>query len=639
MSERDQRQSEEVSALLAEIRQMRTDVAHLRVELDHARSELAASARFHAERLLQDQSAISPTEPPAPSAPAGIRRPVAWVRSMSARGEWAPAHTVRWDIIALSILTVVAIATRFAYLTSSPAGMQGDEAAVGLEAQRILDDGWIGFYSPAAAGTPTGYYLLAAPFVAIEGNTVLAVRLLSASLGVLTILGAYILLRRNLGFWSAVVGAGILAIFGWHLIFSRISFLTISWPFFAIFGLVLLFEGVRSRRWEWWFGAGAVLALGLYTYNGHSLFLLLLGAFTAWTLFGWRALVCLGGLAAFYMAPGLPTAAAALGGIVVLAFARQVRVRANIAQAMGFAAGLALAALPMARWVLSNEETYFGRGRRLSVFRSSEWTSLQSTADQVRFLGERYIEFWNMMTFAPRPDGVDTSGNVPILPVTMLVLVGVGIVAALLLRNTPLIRLGIATVALMPVASIAFTDFAIRRTLIMAPFLAMFCAIALVELTRWTWRRGFVIRTGSLIGSAILLGVITWQNLDGYFVGTNHSTQARWVLGTELVETIDYMNTLDDGTYIYFASNRWPISMEVIRFLGPDLVGETRFAPYGADSTAIDRGLGTPVWILMGPNQARLAEIEALYPGGEIVTPETDGPDQPAYIAYFPPGE
>ena len=92
-----------------------------------------------------------------------------------------------------------ALVLRFYDLPYSPNGMHGDEAVAGLEAQRIVDDGEIGPYSPPAAGQPAGpLYLFAIP-VAILGHTLLAVRFVPAVIGSLTIPLLYVVARRSLG--------------------------------------------------------------------------------------------------------------------------------------------------------------------------------------------------------------------------------------------------------------------------------------------------------------------------------------------------------------------------------------------------------------------------------------------------------
>jgi hypothetical protein len=613
----------ELKDLLEDIRSTRGEARTLRNELDRVKRELAVATRNRAATLQQVPDPV----------------PVLDSSMSDARGEWEPANPRIWNAIALGIIIIAAIATRVIDLESIPNGIQGDEAAVGLESRRVLDEGWIGLYSPAAAGTPTGYYLMAAPFVAVFGDTILAVRLLSATLGVLSVIALWFLLRRNLGFITAVLGTGLYAILGWNLIFSRISFLTISWPFLAISSLALQFEAVRTRRWEWWFGAGAVSALGLYTYNGHSLFMLLQAAFAGWTFFRWRSLPLIAIAPFAATTPGVPTLVLLAAATILILLGRQIRDPQVLSQAFAFAAGVGIPAYPLASWILDNRDLYFGRGERLSLFRSDQWTLLDSTWEKVHFLGDRYLEFWNRMTFNPVPDTVDTSGIVPIVPISLLVLMGLGIVLSLVRRRDPLVQLGAITVLVMPVASIAFTDFALRRSLIIAPFVVMFAALALVEIVRALWRRHPGFGVLAMIPSAIILTWIAWQSLHGYFVTTQQSRYTEWVLGPDLVAAIEFMNDQPDDAYFYFSSNRWPIGMEVLRWQAPGITGETRFEPYGENSTGIDPSLGRPIWILMGPNRDRLPELQELYPGGTVAVSDfvlkSDG--RPAFIAFFPP--
>jgi 4-amino-4-deoxy-L-arabinose transferase-like glycosyltransferase len=101
-------------------------------------------------------------------------------------------------------------------------GFQGDEATVGLEAHRIMEQGWIGVFTPASGGVPAGYYYLAVLPIRLLGDTILAVRLISAMADTLRVVCLYILLRRSFGWAKAVAGSLLLAVSGWHIQFARI---------------------------------------------------------------------------------------------------------------------------------------------------------------------------------------------------------------------------------------------------------------------------------------------------------------------------------------------------------------------------------------------------------------------------------
>src|SRR4028119_1110601 len=93
----------------------------------------------------------------------------------------------------LPLLLVVALATflRFYKLSDLPLGLHGDEAVSGLEARRILQQGSIGPYSHLALGQPSGpLYLFTIP-LKLFGNTIFALRALTALVGTCTVLLLY----------------------------------------------------------------------------------------------------------------------------------------------------------------------------------------------------------------------------------------------------------------------------------------------------------------------------------------------------------------------------------------------------------------------------------------------------------------
>src|SRR3712207_6029897 len=67
-----------------------------------------------------------------------------------------------WEAATLAIVLGVALLLRVYQLSTLPSGLHGDEAVAGLEAQRILRDGYIGPYTPRALGFPAGPLYLTA---------------------------------------------------------------------------------------------------------------------------------------------------------------------------------------------------------------------------------------------------------------------------------------------------------------------------------------------------------------------------------------------------------------------------------------------------------------------------------------------
>ena len=553
--------------------------------------------------------------------------------------EWSPGG-IRWDLAALLLILILAAAARLVDLSSVPTGMQGDEAAAGLEAHRIRDEGWSGVYTPAAAGNPTGFYYLVAVSTSILGDSILAVRITSAVIGILTVAALYVLLRRNLGFISAASGSALLSLSLWHVIFSRLGHVTVSWPLVAVLMTISLIEALKTESWRWWGLSGAFLALGIYLYNGHIFLLTVVLLFAAFHLFGWRGCFAAASLGIAVWHPGWPALAVLLLAIVALAFSPRVRATSQWTNATAFGAALAVIAFPMVRFVTDHRDDYFGRGRALSLFNSAEWAQQTSRTGKARLLFDRYVDVWEMLSFNPVPSVVDLTGVVPIVTPAALALSAAGLVLGLTRRFGPLVQLGALIVLTMPIAPAMFVDVALRRELVIVPFLAMFAGIAVAEILRLSRRRRWDVKIGGFAVVILVLSLITYRNVTG-FATTMDSQSARWTLGPELVETTSYLDALPSDAYVYFFAIRWPFHHEVIRYLSPEARGETRGAPYGPDSIEIDPAKGQPVFVLIGEYQRLLPEIQARYPGGTIVEGPvlTDPVTGPTYIAYVLPAQ
>lgn len=245
--------------------------------LDRQREEIAAireevaTLRLEVSRLRQER-------------PTGSRyaRPLYRPR-LPCRAVWVPRLR---EAVSVLVVLIAAAFLRFHELSTIPAGLHGDEAITGLEGQRILDEGWIGPYSPLALGQPTGPLYLTAASVWLFGNTIFAVRAVPAFLGLLTVLAIYFLVRRHLGPSTAVIAAAMLAVMGWHIHFTRIGFPVAAWPLIVVLSVAALLEAMRTSDWRWWAAAGGITALGAYVYNAHPLVIAILGLFTLLWLIG-----------------------------------------------------------------------------------------------------------------------------------------------------------------------------------------------------------------------------------------------------------------------------------------------------------------------------------------------------------------
>jgi 4-amino-4-deoxy-L-arabinose transferase-like glycosyltransferase len=505
----------------------------------------------------------------------------------------------RTTTIALAVVVGVALLVRVVWLATLPTGVHGDEGATGIEAQHILRDGWIGPYSPLALGRPTGPMYLTAPVVALLGNTVVSIRLVPALAGTLTVLALFFMLRRTVGIAGALAGAGVLAVMNWHIHLSRVGFNLADWGLFVVLAAWTLVEAVQRREWRWWAVAGALAGLGVYMYQAHWLLLGVLGLFllTVFRDLRWRH---------------DPVSLSLRIGV------------------MG--AALLIVALPMVLWAADPTNGYFNSFNLVSAFTKPEWLSLTSPVARAAYLAMRYFSFWDRMCCHSSVDGVDGSGDAPVVPALMLALGVVGMVLGLVQRRSPLIVLSALVVVLMPLGAVVTIDGPARRSFAVAPFLALFVGIAAVELSALARRRGRMITWvthGALAGLLLAIGV---QNLDAYFVRFADSANDRWVFAADATDAALYMATLPADRHVYFLSDRWLVTYESVRFLAQNVASEDRSTEFGHYDLSVGGGTGVPVFILLGRYQASLPELQTLYPGG--VTTAGGSPSNPSFIAY-----
>src|SRR5581483_2250847 len=197
--------------------------------------------RYHGRAMRRSSAPASGAERrPAATAPpgAGVR-----LRDLDALvGRVLARVDVRALDLALAVsLTALAAVIRIWHLGTVPLGLHGDEALTGIDAGRVLHEGWIGPYVISALGQPTGpLYFTALLFKFLPQDT-FTIRLSAALFGAATIPLAYaafaLMFTRTVGAFAALF----LAVMTWHLHLSRTGFMVTAWPFVEMLVLVALF--------------------------------------------------------------------------------------------------------------------------------------------------------------------------------------------------------------------------------------------------------------------------------------------------------------------------------------------------------------------------------------------------------------
>ena len=156
----------------------------------------------------------------------------------------SPAHIARW--LPLVLIVLIGAALRFYRIGELPPGLYRDEAFYGLDGLRILH-GDLSIYFAANNGREGLFMYLLAASIAVLGHTPLALRIVSASIGTLTIVAIYFAGCTMFSHRVGVLSAGILAITFWHLAISRVAFRAILLPFILCVLMALIFAALRTN--------------------------------------------------------------------------------------------------------------------------------------------------------------------------------------------------------------------------------------------------------------------------------------------------------------------------------------------------------------------------------------------------------
>src|SRR3972149_1225960 len=164
-------------------------------------------------------------------------------------------------------IILLAFILRFWKLDQYPA-LNADEAAIGYNAYSLQETGkdehgnnWPIHFQSFNDYKPGFYFYLVLPFVKILGLNEWAVRIPGATLGVLTVLTLYFLVKElfadrqkfsifSFQFSTAEIAALFLAISSWHIHFSRGGWEVNAATFFITFGILMFIRGLRNPKFS-----------------------------------------------------------------------------------------------------------------------------------------------------------------------------------------------------------------------------------------------------------------------------------------------------------------------------------------------------------------------------------------------------
>lgn len=508
-------------------------------------------------------------------------------------------RVIEWG--GLLFIVIFAATLRLWNLSLVPFGFHGDEAVSGLEAQRIWRENGIGPYTGAALGQPTGPLYLTAVSVKVFGDSIFAVRFVSALGGIFAIVVLYFFARRYFGWQVALLAAFLLAITNWHLHFSRIGFPLALWPLTVLLGTFVLLEAIERRHLFWWVLAGTLLCGGIYIYNAHSLFLALSCTFAVWRLWNDKAL--------------------------------SPRRRIYFVAAFGLA--VLLTALPMVLYARNPENSFFSHFELYSLFKRPEWTTATSDSMRIGLLTGRYLDFWERLCLNPRVDAADGSGIIKPVPLVLVLLAFSGLYYGWKTRHDKAILFFALLIVFLPCGAVVTIDGSMRRTFALAPVIALLAAFGIAHIYRSVKKRKPRFQLLANLSLASLILGLTFQTTRDYFVHFPRTDQQSWAFVTALTEASHWMNRLPPDSHVYFLSERWSARYQTRQFLAPKVWVEDRSHQHGSFSLDNDDRDKESIWMLLDAYQQSLEKLRVLHPGGEIIHgPPLPGTDKTCFTIY-----
>lgn len=198
------------------------------------------------------------------------------------RWGWLRRLLVDWTFWALLAITALGAYIRLYNLSSTPPEMTSDHIEKLLDALRV-HDGYRGVFFPNNGGRE-GFQMYLVAFIAGPlgvGFSFTALKLATVFEGVITIPVVWWMARqvfgaatdedRQIGNWTGLALAGLVAVSSWHLMLSRLGLRIVLTPLTAALVIGFLARVLRHNRARDTIALGAVLGAGTYFYQADRM--------------------------------------------------------------------------------------------------------------------------------------------------------------------------------------------------------------------------------------------------------------------------------------------------------------------------------------------------------------------------------
>ena len=512
-----------------------------------------------------------------------------WRAGLRSRAHRFRARLGRRDWLPVAGVVAVALILRTVVLEHFPSIVNPDGGALAMVAVDAKNGTLANPFTTGWYDNPTLYAFLQAGAMWVFGDSLAGVRVPSALLGTAAVLFTWLLARRLFGRRVALIAALLLAVFHFHLYFSRVALNNVADSFFLVAMLYWLDRGLVERRRLDCLLAGLAVGLGQYFYFGTRL---------------------------------LPAVAIVYGLFLAVRHRRQERpARGDARQLAGLgawvAAGAVLAYLPLLAHYVDQPWDFTAAFDRVSILRAG-WLEQQRA-----LTGMSSVEIFArqardaiLLPFGTDPHGYHYYPGPPLIGMPMAVLAAIGLAIATVGAG----QRRYAAVAISwwgATAAVAFTeDVQTQRFIVAAPLVALLCAIALEALWRIMTRQLSVARIPAIAAVAGAVVFLAFWNIHFFF---RESNQLR-IYGdiNSLIATRLGFYLRERGPYtVYFAGAPRMLygGFPILPFLARDSTGVDLDQPLTGRSD-VPAARGPTLFVFLPERSRELKWVRARYPSG-----------------------
>lgn len=493
-------------------------------------------------------------------------------------------RTNRAEVVALSVVLGVALLLRTISLSAHPYPWSGDEASIGMEALRILNGEITNYFDTGWSSQPNWSFVPAAITESIFGASIFAVRLTSVLAGTLAVLFIYLTGRILFNPAIGLMAGAFLATLPYHVHFSRIGVNNIFDSLFSSMLFWLIAKALKDDDPRFYYTAGVVGGLSIYTYAGTRLSLIL-GGFT----------------------------------LLFVIIRQRGYLFSHWRHLLSFAFGLLLSIAPQAAFFARHPDIFLGRlGQEGIIFNG--WLArraMETGQSQLDILIDQFTRTTMVFIASPAPGNFFNSPE-PYLTIlgSILFLLGMGYALAHLFETKYFILLVWFWAVIFLGGVLTLNPPANTRLLMSTPPVAIYMGLGAFKILEYLQKFRIVPERTALSVFLAAVLIISYQNIEFYMGEYRRNMYFENANGEFAMETGLMANDLRDiYTLYYLGSPRIFSGFPTIPFLTP------QYPRFDLTAESLAELTLTPdqkvAFFATPENRPLIDEISQKFPGGE----------------------